>query len=257
MRRCSIYLLMLLLLLLANLNYAEGLRPHVIHLQEQTAKTMIPLLQPLLIQGATITGRDQTIILKTTLENLHDLQQVIVDLDRVPDLLQISLRRGPPQALSGERTIASTQSKRQRGVQQSLQVSDGGRAEVGLSQEVLVVMGVYDTNFNSAASDITNRLQGLNRRYKKVQSVLVVQPKLLDSQRVKVMIKQQQQRLSTDGNQQLTGDDLQTTLVIPLKTWHLLRSVNQNSQGMGTRQLSTQSRRPMLEDLYIRVDKVQ
>lgn len=65
----------------------------VITLKVRSADQVIPLLEPLLAPGATISGLQNRIILRTTPQNLADLRGIIEQVDGMPRRLSISVRQ--------------------------------------------------------------------------------------------------------------------------------------------------------------------
>lgn len=65
----------------------------VITLKVRSAEQVIPLLEPLLAPGATISGLQNRIILRTTPQNLAELRGVVDQVDGMPRRLAISVRQ--------------------------------------------------------------------------------------------------------------------------------------------------------------------
>lgn len=65
----------------------------VITLKYRSAEQVIPLLEPLLAPGATISGLQNRVILRTTPQNLAELRSVIDQIDGMPRRLTISVRQ--------------------------------------------------------------------------------------------------------------------------------------------------------------------
>lgn len=98
----------LLLPLLAALGArAEQQVLEVITLGYRQAEEVIPVLRPLLAPGATLTGMNNRLVLRTTPSNLAELKQVLAALDSAPRRLQISVRQTASADLAGESASVS------------------------------------------------------------------------------------------------------------------------------------------------------
>jgi type II secretory pathway component GspD/PulD (secretin) len=73
----------------------------VIELRYRSAADVIPVLQPLLAPGATITGMQNKLVVRTTPENLAELRTVLETVDGLPKRLVISVRQEESALRSG------------------------------------------------------------------------------------------------------------------------------------------------------------
>ncbi len=88
----------LLLALLAAPVIAERMFVEVIGLKYRTTEEIIPVLQPLMTQGASVTGYHNQLILKSTAENLAEVKQVLNRLDTPPRRLMLHVRHARDRA---------------------------------------------------------------------------------------------------------------------------------------------------------------
>ena len=65
----------------------------IIPLQFRTADEIIPILRPLVIEGGTLTGTNNQLIIKTTAENLAEIQQILAGIDRAAKRLLITVKQ--------------------------------------------------------------------------------------------------------------------------------------------------------------------
>lgn len=83
---------MLVLVLATASVRAQGVL-EVIPLHYRTAEEVIPVLQPLLARGGTLSGFKGQLIVRTTPENLDEIKRILASLDRAPRQLLITVRQ--------------------------------------------------------------------------------------------------------------------------------------------------------------------
>jgi type II secretory pathway component GspD/PulD (secretin) len=86
--------------LLALASWAQSLE--VIELRYRSAEELIPVIQPLLAPGDSLSGEGYKLFIRTSPENLSQLRNVIAQLDREPRQLLISVRNATRQELERE-----------------------------------------------------------------------------------------------------------------------------------------------------------
>lgn len=84
----------------------------IIELRHRLADDVIPTLEPLLAPGGALTGMDDLLFVRTTPDNLAQIQQAVAMLDRTPRQLLISVGQGTVENLQeagvrGAATIGS------------------------------------------------------------------------------------------------------------------------------------------------------
>ncbi|MBI2993643.1 MAG: hypothetical protein HYY48_05640 [Gammaproteobacteria bacterium] len=72
---------------------AESMILEVIPLQYQTLDNVIPVIQPLLVEGGTVTGMNNQLVVRTTPGNLDEIKQVLAEIDRKMRRLLISVNQ--------------------------------------------------------------------------------------------------------------------------------------------------------------------
>lgn len=141
----------------------------IITLRHNTAEQLIPQLRPLLAQGAALTGRGDSLFLRTTPANLAEIRQALAVLDRPLRRLVISVRHAGRQAAQGggaalgvevgRRTVISggvseSRATRDEEVAQQVQTVEGGRAFINVGRSSPVVMRqVVPTPHGAVVSD--------------------------------------------------------------------------------------------------------
>lgn len=103
---------------------AEALEIEVIPLTHRLAEEVVPILQPLVAEGGTVTGMNRQLIIKTTPANLEQVKAVLSRIDHAPRNLLISVR----QDIDGKRDAAEGGlSGRYRSGHVNVEVPDTGR----------------------------------------------------------------------------------------------------------------------------------
>ncbi len=73
---------------------AQEMPLEIIPMQHRPVEDVIPILQPLVAPGGTVTGMNNQLIIRTTPENLAQIKQVLATLDRAPRRLKIYVSQG-------------------------------------------------------------------------------------------------------------------------------------------------------------------
>jgi len=127
----------------------------VIELRYRNADDVIPMLKPLLPPGATISGMQNKVVVRSTRANIAELRKVLDVVDNAPKRLMISVRQEESAAGTGtdlevkgrvgtgpdtlEGRARGTQSGRSGGSTQTVQVLEGnaGLIRFGVSVPIL------------------------------------------------------------------------------------------------------------------------
>jgi hypothetical protein len=122
----------------------------IIPLKHRTVDQVLPVLQPLLAPGGTLSGQSGQLIVRTSPQNLAEIRQALDAIDRPSRRLRILVRfddalESSSRDLSASGTISSrgsqielrgqeTQSGASERIDQSLQVVEGGTAWISTGQ---------------------------------------------------------------------------------------------------------------------------
>jgi hypothetical protein len=144
--RATTYLLLLLLSFAA---LAQG-SLEVIQLRHRTAEQVIPVLRPLVEPGGALSGQYNSLIIRTSPQNLAQLRQVLASIDVPVRRLMISVRfdnregaaragietdaRISNRGSRADLRIEDSRSSQDERVDQRIQVVEGGRALIGSAQ---------------------------------------------------------------------------------------------------------------------------
>ena len=71
---------------------AAEMNLEVISLQNRNADEIIPILQPLVHKGGTITGMNNQLIIKTTAPNMAEIKQILAGIDKAARRLMITVK---------------------------------------------------------------------------------------------------------------------------------------------------------------------
>jgi type II secretory pathway component GspD/PulD (secretin) len=235
----------------------------VIDLKYRTAAEVIPVLQPLLEQGGALTGQDYKLFVRASPANVRQLRAALVQIDRKPNQLLVSVRRSRQQDMEHERAqVSGTVSNRGSDVSVHATHSDARDGRDGVAS-VQVIEG--SSAFISSGSDVpivTAVAAGGGRRpwaaattgYRNVSSGLVVTPRV-NGQTVVLDIEQQDERV-VNGNVQT--QHLTTQVSGPLGEWIQLGGISESAssqqRGILSRQYSTQSDE---RSIWVQVQSVQ
>ena len=72
---------------------AESMKIEIIPLKNQLVGDVIPIIQPLVVEGGTVTGMNNQLIVKTTPSNLKQIKEVLSQIDNAPRRLMISVKQ--------------------------------------------------------------------------------------------------------------------------------------------------------------------
>jgi type II secretory pathway component HofQ len=236
------------LLLIACVSLAQSLES--IALKHRTAQELIPVLEPLLAPGGSLSGHDYTLFVRTTSSNLAELKRVIAELDRAPRQLLVSVRTSADQdsqregaGVSGE---ISTRGARAR--------VSGSAAETIRHGEDVASVAVLEGNaamidYGSSVPVVTAVLAGGGRRpwgggqveYRDLPNGFLVTPRV-SGERVVLDV---QQRSDALRGRSIETQRVQSQVSGRLGEWIELGGVSSNETTRehrpGTRRYSTRS----------------
>jgi hypothetical protein len=225
---------------------AEPLLVKVIQLQHVQAGAVLPLVKPILDETSSVSGQDSTLVIKATANYMQVIEQLIAQLDKAPQKFLVSLRYGQPQT---QQLIAGTDTRDDQ-FTRSLQTLAGKPALISFSKQARVVSSVTNQQ-NVAITTATS--QQIVMADKTVNSGFVVTASLLNDGQVKVELSQQHAQFSRDSQQNVSSEQLQTELIVSPGQWI---SVKHGNDTIAEQQqvISTQSKMPQQDDLYLKVE---
>ncbi|MGY6213531.1 secretin N-terminal domain-containing protein [Methylolobus aquaticus] len=114
----------------------------VIRLQHRTVDQVVPILQPLVDPGGALSGMDDSLIVRSSPENIEQIRQVLSAIDTAARTLMISVRQGGHDAT--DRRGAGVDDRIGRGhgdVLQRVKTLEGNPAYIAIGQSVPVPSG--------------------------------------------------------------------------------------------------------------------
>lgn len=257
----------LVLLLAAPLVQAQQ-RMEIFTLRHRLAEHVLPVLQPLLEPGATMSAMSGKIIVRASPANLEQLRRALEAVDTETRRLMISVRQGGSAQeddtrigadgrvvirngqvggeLRGEAGARSTRSSGQ--VLQTIQTVEDGEAWIYLGRSVPLPMN--QVSYGPGGVVVSRGVQ-----YVDVGSGFSVRPQLAGEQ-VVLQIAPQSQQMGRGGV--ISGSGLATTVRGRLGQWLPLGGVSQQSERSGRATLGYESERGEVTSAYwIKVEALE
>lgn len=132
-----LFLLSLILLLHNIVGHAQDLKLEIIPLRHRLTDEVLPVLQPLVAPGGTLSGMNNQLIIRTTETNLAELKQVLARIDQAARRLKIYVRQdvaGTGQI--GEQSLSGRYRSGEVGVEVPGRGRDGLSISAGNGNEV-------------------------------------------------------------------------------------------------------------------------
>ena len=93
MKSTLIKLVVVTSLFLSNPGFAAAMKLEMIQLNYRTAEELIPILQPLVSGGGSLTGVSDQLIVKTTPDNLAEIKHILAGIDKAARRLMITVKQ--------------------------------------------------------------------------------------------------------------------------------------------------------------------
>ncbi|BBP01719.1 secretin N-terminal domain-containing protein [Sulfuriferula nivalis] len=264
---------LLLLVLLISVSLAHADEIEVLQLQNRSINEVLPVLQPLLEPGGTLTGMDDQLILRASAKNRAQIKAVLARIDQAPRQLVIYVRqhmdqqqqnRGinvngrvgvggvsvtvpnhqrPSARLSDggvNLDVQNSQHNSQEAADQMVRVIDGGAAYINAGVSVPMVMQSIQYGVNGAIVSTATVYQDLG-------SGFYATPRLT-GERVTLDISPQQTSVQAGQYGNRNVQRLTTTVQTRLGEWVQIGGTDSNNtqstgQLLGTGSESQQSQR--------------
>ena len=238
----------------------------IVQLRHRPAEQLLPVLQPLLAGGGSLSGSGFQLIVRTTPANLAQLRQVIASLDRAQRQLLISVRqdfggvaRGggvggqivlAPGASAARGSVFERSGTAQDNVSQQLRVQEGNQAYISSGESTLVQQRSVTRTVNGVIVTETALPRDFNTGF-------YVTPRV-NGDTVFLEIGAQRDSRADLGPGSANTNRVASTISGRLGEWIELGGVNQ-SQSADTRGLLSRSSDAGAQErrVYVRVEEVR
>ena len=238
----------------------------IVQLRHRPAEQLLPVLQPLLAGGGSLSGSGFQLIVRTTPANLEQLRQVIASLDRAQRQLLISVRqdfggvaRGggvggqivlAPGASAARGSVFERSGTAQDNVSQQLRVQEGNQAYISSGESTLVQQRSVTRTVNGVIVTETALPRDFNTGF-------YVTPRI-NGDTVFLEIGAQRDSRADLGPGSANTNRVASTISGRLGEWIELGGVNQ-SQSADTRGLLSRSSDAGAQErrVYVRVEEVR
>jgi len=114
----------------------------VIRLQHRTVEQVVPILQPLIDPGGGLSGMGDSLIVRSSPENIEQLRQVLSAIDTAPRTVMISVRQGNRAAADLRGAGVDVHTGRERDdVLQRVKTLEGNPAYIAIGQSLPIPSG--------------------------------------------------------------------------------------------------------------------
>lgn len=244
---------------------AQAQSLEIIQLKHRTAEEVIPVLQPLLESGGSLSGKDYQLFVRASSANLAQLRNAVAAIDRQQRQLLVSVRRASRQEMERERlaasgtlrtgdaaisvneagrarsgvTVHATDSSAQRdgGGVSSVRVLEGGAAFISAGESVPIVTAVV-------GADRRGPWIAGATQYRNLSSGFLAKPRVAGD-RIIIDIEQQNQQRVQSGSGEIRSQQLVTQVSAKAGEWVQLGSIEESisieQRGIASRSYSTKS----------------
>lgn len=247
---------------------ADTMKLEIIELKHRPASEMVQLVKPFMTQGATITGTDFKLIIRTTPENLAQIKQMLDKLDTSPHQLMISVRFADDDELynsgieaQGKINIGDNGSEQIRlrvhktesrdtdsGVFKA-RVLEGKIAHIRIGESIPVA----ERSITTSDGVITTQD---SIKYKDITSGFFARPRITNDD-VIVYISPEKNALSASGGGIIDTQTLITTVRGKLGEWMLLGGLTDETRQDGSGIVySTSDRQSRKKQILLKVEKL-
>ncbi len=264
---------------------AQQLVTQVIQLRYRTPDQIVPVLQPLLAQGGTLSAMNGRLIVRTTPENLAELQDVLAQIDTMQRRLMISVRQDADLEHSerggqvsgrveiGDDVVVSSagkpappgatvqgggvrarvyRSEGQRGerLSQQVQVLDGGQATIRIGQSVPIRSRRWvDTPDGRAWQDVIE--------YRDIDAGFIVTPRVVGDH-VTLDILASGDRVQRQGAADVQVQRVQTSVTGRLGEWIEIAGIGEEAVRRDEEILaSSRDARREARRVLLKVDEIE
>lgn len=247
--------LMVMAALITTAALAQTTVLEVIPLKYRSAEQVIPVIQPMIAQGGSLSGFQNQLVIRTTPDNLQEIRRILARIDTAPRRLLITVRQDADSErsrraaeLSGSissdgdsrvraRVLDSRALENDRNTQ-TLQVLEGNSAFISVGQSVPVQSRQV---VRSVVGGRTVEQVGTSVEYRDVTSGFYVLPRVTGD-RVMLEVSPQHDTLSAQRPGAVNVQRVSTTVSARLGEWIELGGVDQTRSEQRAEILGSTSR---------------
>ncbi len=208
-------------------------------------ESLIPVIEPLLIEGGRISHYRGRLVIRTSAENLAEISALIAEIDQPPRPVRITLRRDARSSDTGRDTSVQIEADSDGRV--------GGRAQASQQQRTQQRRDDYHITTLDGHEAFIDRGQLLqlagyapgSREILPLLQGIAVRPRRLPDGRVQVEINQRFEEQRASG--QLETQAAQSTLLLQPAQWYPLGSLQQDNSRLAPGHRSDQAQHINLE----------
>ncbi len=209
-------ILLALLFLTVSTAHAAERMVQIIPVEHRDAHELLPAIRPHLQEGDSISVLNQRLLIRSDLENLAAIQELIEALDQPVAQLLISVRQTPRLARGGEVRRRITTANDAREVNLRTRAESGHWVAIAQGEEVPVPTAGGGGESESGGN---NGLGGQGIEYKPTASGFEVRARLLGDGRVQVEARPFIQRPHRQGGGRIETHETLTRISGPLGEW--------------------------------------
>jgi len=207
--------------------FAAGDVTEVLPLHYISATDAQTALKPLLGAGATITEMNNSLIVNASSDDMSKIKSILKQIDIAPVMFGITLHQGDENWLDAEANddiTYNSDSPTAADYTQSVNVLSGASAFINSSTNVPVISSVGVGLWTGVGYDRMQANQGF-----------LIQP-TLQGDKVLLKIRRFNQQQDNANSQNINGQQVDTTMLIPPNTWVKIGATQQNNVEQPTDQ---------------------
>jgi type II secretory pathway component GspD/PulD (secretin) len=247
----------------------------IINLKHRSAEEVIPVLQPLVESGGSLSGKDYQLFVRASRANVAQLRSAVAAIDKQARQLLVSVRRSSRQELEREGIAASGTLRTDNG---QVSVNEPGRARSGVTvrgtdssaqrqsngvSSVRVLEGGAALIATGESVPVVTAVVGFDRRgpwvagateYRNLSSGFLAKPRVAGD-RIVIDIEQQNEQRTERNSQEIRTQRLITQVSARPGEWIRLGGVDESAsfeqRGPLSRGYSTQNDE---QGIWLKVD---
>ena len=151
-----------LILLISLPAAAIELKLEVITLHYRSADEIIPVIKPFVSADGTVTGMNNQLIIKSTAANIADIKQLLLNIDRKPRRLMITVSHDISEtAKGGEQSLAGRYSSGNSAISAGLHQDHGSGSGISLHDQDVGIRLRLDSEHSAQTANSNYRVQTL------------------------------------------------------------------------------------------------